>query len=189
VGFAVKTFLWTISAALLLLLAVHELGSDGSAKSEVAPTSALSAFTVRVPPDLGKGRQTPAVKRWLKRLTAVCVKRNWDIWNLTIRQGGTKPLGPLPLSDRVLSNWQEFQRGMSSIGPTPVGFAVEARWIERVSEAKGHLIEAEHEAVVAGDPGAVRAAEAAYRRLSNKTNKGFLMLGLYDCAQFEAQLR
>ena len=184
-----KTFLWTISAALLLLLAVHQFGSEGSAKPDGAPTRALSAFTVRVPPDLGKGRQTPAVKRWLKRLTAVCVKRNWDIWNLTIRQGGTRPLGPLALSDRVFSNWQEFRRGMSSIRPAPVGFAAAARWIERVSEAKGQLIKAEHEAVVAGDPAAVRAAEAAYRRLSNKTNKGFLMLGLYDCAQFEAQLR
>jgi hypothetical protein len=186
--FAVKIFLWTVSAALLLLVAGHELGSDGSAQSRPAPTRWVSsAFAVRVPPDLGKGRQTPAVKRWVKRLTAVCEKRNWGIWELTIRQGGTKPLAPLPYSKRVLSNWREFERGISSLGAPPAAFAAEARWIERVNAAKRGLIEAEHEAVLAGDPAAVRAAEAAYRRLSNKTNKGFLMMGLFFCGQFEAR--
>jgi hypothetical protein len=182
----VKIFLWAISAALLVLVVGHELGSDGSAQSRRAPTTLVSASSdVPVPATLGKGPQTPAVKRWVKRLTAVCEKRNWGIWDLTIRQGGTKPLGPLPYSERVLSNWSEFERGISSLGAPPAAFTAEARWIERVNAAKRGLINAEHEAVLAGDPITLHAAEAAYRRLSNRANKGFLKLGLYYCGQFE----
>jgi hypothetical protein len=182
----VKIVLWAISAVLLLLVVGHELGSDGAAQSRRAPTPLVSAsYEVPVPRALGNGRQTPAVKRWLKRITAVCEKRNWGIWDLTIRQGGTRPLGPLPYSERVVSNWQEFERGIASLGAPPGAFAAEARWIERVNAAKRGLIEAEREAVLAGDPTALRAAEAAYRRLSEKTNKGFLKLGLYYCGQFE----
>jgi hypothetical protein len=108
------------------------------------------------------------------------------VYELTIRQQSTRPLAPLPYAERVLSSWKEFQRGTSSLR-VPASYGAEARWIERVNAAKRELIEAERDAVLAGDVLAVRSAETAYRRLSNKTNKGFLMMGLYYCGQFEAQ--
>jgi hypothetical protein len=187
---AVKIFLWTISAVLLLLVVGHELGSGDSAASRRTPTRlAPAAYDVEIPADLGKEGRTPALREWAKRLAAVCEKRNWGIWNLAIRQGGTQPLGPLPYSDKVLANWREFERGVTALGPAPAVFVRDARWIARVNAAKGRLIEAEHDAVLAGDPGAVYAAERAYRRLSDKTNEGFLKLGLFSCGQFEMKSR
>jgi hypothetical protein len=168
----------------VLAAALGHLASSG--KRSAAAASGPPSLTVAVPADLGKGRGTLAVKRWMKRLTAVCEKRNWDVYELTIRQQSTRPLAPLPYAERVLSSWKEFQRGTSSLR-APASYAAEARWIERVNAAKRQLIEAERDAVLAGDVLAVRSAEEAYRRLSNKTNKGFLMMGLYYCGQFEAQ--
>jgi len=94
------------------------------------------------------------------------------VWGLNIRQESTKPLTALPYAERVLASWKDFQRASSALR-APASYAAEARWIERVNDTKRQLIEAERDDV----------------RLSNKTNRGFLMMGLFWCGQFEAQRR
>ena len=93
-----------------------------------------------------------------------------------------------PYAERVLANWREFEHGLARLR-APRRYAAEARWIDRVDDAKGRLIRAVHDATFAGDYVAVRANEAEYRRLSNKTNPGFIKIGLFEYGQFEAQQR
>lgn len=180
-----KVFLWALAVGLL---AIYGLSSVVSAGSERAPSISPTSVTVAVPADLGKGRRTPAVKHWMKRLTSVCRDRNRDVWELNIRQESTRPLAARPYAERVLSSWKDFQRASSRLR-APASYAAEAHWIQRVNEAKRQLIETELDAVLAGDIATIRSAERAYVRLSNQTNQGFLRMGLFWCSQFEAQQR
>ena len=178
-----KVLLWSFAIALLVIYGFASVVSAGSDRAQ-----SISSVSVGVPVGLGKGPRTPAVKHWMKRLISVCQDRNWDVWGLNIRQESTKPLTALPYAERVLASWKDFQRTSSALR-APASYAAEARWIARVNDAKRQLIEAERDAVLAGDFPTVRSAERAYIRLSNKTNRGFLMMGLFWCGQFEAQQR
>ncbi len=162
-----KVLLWSFAIALLVIYGFASVVSAGSDRAQ-----SISSVSVGVPVGLGKGPRTPAVKHWMKRLISVCQDRNWDVWGLNIRQESTKPLTALPYAERVLASWKDFQRASSALR-APASYAAEARWIERVNDTKRQLIEAERDDV----------------RLSNKTNRGFLMMGLFWCGQFEAQRR
>ena len=171
-----------VAVAVLLVVLTKTTSDTAPARAPVVHVD------VAVPRDLGTARTTPAVRHWMSRLKAVCVKRNWGVRELNIRQGGTRPLGARPYAERVLANWREFEHGLARLR-APRRYAAEARLIDRVDDAKGRLIRAVHDATFAGDYVAVRANEAEYRRLSNKTNPGFIKIGLFEYGQFEAQQR
>ena len=181
----VTAFLWVVVAVFVALYIAGGLVATRTARGR-ASTAVAAADGIGVPAELGRKPPTRALDRWRAQLTTACQRRNADVYELTLRQQSMRPLGPRAYAERVVAGWTKFARAASSLRAPP-GYEAAARWVARVHRAKGRLLHAERDAVFARDPESVTAAHAAYVRLSNRTNPGFIRLGLFWCGQYLAR--
>jgi hypothetical protein len=182
-------WLLIIGVIVVVLFATGVVHFDFYARTETAPASAsegqvsTSIVAPRASSALGVGVRTAADVRWLRRMGALCVRRN--------RRENVLP-GPEDDTTRALGRytaqtqwiWDDYRRRASSVR-APGSYAAEAGWVQQTDAAVGAVIQDVLDAARADNGDAAHAAISGFGAFSDAAYPTFAKIGLPSCGQFQ----
>jgi hypothetical protein len=133
------------------------------------------------PASLGNGSRSAAVVRWLRRMNALCIRRNRAEDAIPPPDDTTRGLARY--AAQTVWVWGEYERRASG-ARAPRSYAAEASWLQQADAAKGAAIQNVLEAARTNDRDASHAAISSFTGLHNTTYPTYVKIGLRACGRF-----
>lgn len=135
----------------------------------------------RAPASLGKGARSAAAVRWLRRMNALCTRRNRAEDAIPGPDDTTRGLARY--AAQTVWVWDEYER-RASAARAPRSYAEEASWLQQADAAKGAAIQNVLEAARTNDRDASHAAISSFNSIHNTTYPTYTKIGLTACGRF-----